>query len=54
MENEDMIANYLCGWSCGTAADGIIEYCSRPDISKVQVNRIIEELSKIINYEKEV
>ena len=40
------IADVLCGYSCGTSADAIIEYCSRPDISAAQIERIIREISK--------
>lgn len=43
------IADVLCGYSCGTSADAIIEYCSRPDMSKRHIERIVESLSKWID-----
>ena len=38
-------AGYLCGFSCGTAVDVIIEYTTRPDISMHQFNRLVKELN---------
>jgi predicted transcriptional regulator len=43
------LADTLCGTPCVLAADAIIEYCSRPDISKAQIKRIVEALSKWID-----
>ena len=42
------LADNLCGVSCGMAADAIIEYCSRPDMSQRQLERLYEELRKFI------
>lgn len=39
-------ANYLCGFTCGTAVDVILEYTTRPDISMHQFNRLVAELVK--------
>jgi hypothetical protein len=38
------LADYLCGVSCGTAVDVVVNYVKRPDCSKHQLNRLIEEL----------
>jgi hypothetical protein len=38
------LADYLCGMSCGTAVDVVVNYVKRPDCSKHQLNRLIEEL----------
>lgn len=38
------LADYLCGVSCGTAVDIVVNYVKRPDCSKHQLNRLIEEL----------
>ena len=43
------LADIMCGYSCGIAADAIIEYCSRPDISKRQIERIVESLTQWID-----
>ena len=40
-------ANKLCGLTCGTAVDSIIEYVKRPDCSKAQLNRLISDLNKL-------
>jgi Ni,Fe-hydrogenase III large subunit len=40
-----LMADRLCGTSCQMSADAIIEYCSRPDISQTQINRIIEAIT---------
>jgi hypothetical protein len=40
----DELAGYLCGMSCGTAVDVVLNYVKRPDCSKHQLNRLIEEL----------
>lgn len=40
-----LLADRLCGTSCQMSADAIIEYCSRPDISQAQINRIIEAIT---------
>ena len=42
------LADTLCGTSCGMAADAIIEYCSRPDMSKRQLERLYEGLGKFL------
>lgn len=39
-------ANYLCGFSCGTAVDIVLEYTTRSDISLHQFNRLVVELVK--------
>ncbi len=38
------LADYLCGVNCGTAVDVIMNYVKRPDCSKRQLHRLIEEL----------
>ena len=38
------LADYLCGMSCGTAVDVVMNYVKRPDCSKRQLNRLIGEL----------
>lgn len=43
-------AAYLCGFSCGTAVDVIVEYARRPDLSLRQLKRLITELDAL--YEK--
>lgn len=51
-EYDDMInalADLMCGYSCGIAADAIIEYCSRPDISKQHIERIVDSLKPWID-----
>jgi hypothetical protein len=45
----ESLADIMCGYSCGIAADAIIEYCSRPDISKRQIERIVESLTQWID-----
>jgi len=40
-------ADKLCGLSCGTAVDSIIEYAKRPDCSAAQLKRLISDLYKI-------
>ena len=40
-------ADKLCGLSCGTAVDSIIEYAKRPDCSAAQLERLISDLYKI-------
>jgi hypothetical protein len=40
----DELAGYLCGMSCGTAVDVVVNYVKRPDCSKNQLHRLIEEL----------
>lgn len=40
-------ADKLCGLSCGTAVDSIIEYVKRPDCSQAQIERLITELTKL-------
>jgi hypothetical protein len=40
-------ANKLCGLSCGTAVDAVLEYVKRPDCSKAQIQRLISELKKL-------
>ena len=46
-ETVSATADKLCGLSCGTAIDSIIEYVKRPDCSKVQLNRLISDLNKL-------
>jgi len=46
-ETIEHIADRLCGVSCGTAVDSIIEYVKRPDCSKAQLNRLISDLTSI-------
>jgi len=41
------LADYLCGMSCGTAVDVVVNYVKRPDCSKHQLNRLIEELQSL-------
>lgn len=38
-------ASRLCGYSCGAAVDIILEYVSRPDCSKAQLDRLITSLT---------
>lgn len=38
-------ADYLCGFSCGTSVDIVLEYVSRPDCSVHQMKRLIDELT---------
>ena len=40
----DELAGYLCGMSCGTAVDVVLNYVKRSDCSKHQLHRLIEEL----------
>ncbi len=40
-------ANRLCGLSCGTAVDAVLEYVKRPDCSKAQTQRLLSELTKL-------
>lgn len=39
-------AGYLCGFSCGTAVDIILEYTTRPDLNKSQFNRLLQVLQE--------
>ena len=41
------LADYLCGMSCGTAVDVVMNYVKRPDCSKRQLHRLIEELQSL-------
>ena len=41
------LADYLCGVNCGTAVDVIMNYVKRPDCSKRQLHRLIEELQSL-------
>jgi len=41
------LADYLCGMSCGTAVDVVMNYVKRPDCSKHQLNRLTEELQSL-------
>lgn len=43
----DECAGYLCGFSCGTAVDIILEYTTRPDLSKRQFERLVSELLQL-------
>jgi hypothetical protein len=43
----DELAGYLCGMSCGTAVDVVMNYVKRPDCSKRQLHRLIEELQSL-------
>ena len=43
----EQAANRLCGLSCGTAVDAVLEYVKRPDCSKAQTKRLISELRKL-------
>jgi hypothetical protein len=45
----DELAHYLCGMSCGTAVDVMVNYCKRPDLSKHQFRRLIDELVELQN-----
>jgi hypothetical protein len=45
----DESADYLCGFNCGTAVDIVINYVKRPDCSKHQLKRLIEELTEYYN-----
>jgi len=40
------LADYLCGMSCGTAVDVVMNYVKRPDCSKHQLQRLINELTE--------
>lgn len=44
------VADMLSGYSNITSTDAIIEYCSRPDISKRHIERIIESLTEMIKH----
>jgi len=46
-ETIEQAANRLCGLSCGTAVDAVLEYVKRPDCSKAQTQRLISELKKL-------
>lgn len=46
-ETINNLTNNLCGVSCGTAIDSILEYINRPDCSKAQLNRLILNLPNI-------
>ena len=41
------LADYLCGMNCGTAVDVVMNYVKRPDCSKRQLHRLIEELQSL-------
>ena len=41
-ETVSTIADYLCGYSCGTASEGIIEYLNRPDSSNYSRKMIVD------------
>jgi hypothetical protein len=41
------LADYLCGMNCGTAVDVVMNYVKRPDCSKHQLHRLIEELQSL-------
>jgi len=40
-------ADKLCGLSCGTVIDSIIEYVKRPNCSQAQVNRLTSILNNL-------
>ena len=44
------LADDLCGTSSHMAADAIIEYCGRPDIGHVEVERIVSTLSHMLKH----
>jgi hypothetical protein len=46
-ETVSAAADRLCGLSCGTAVDSIIEYVKRSDCSSAQLNRLISDLNKL-------
>ena len=48
----DEMAHYLCGMSCGSAVDVIVNYCKRPDLSARQLTRLIDELIELQNKTK--
>ena len=43
-EEVQRLADRLCGTSCHLAADAIIEYLKRPDISKAECLRIKDSI----------
>ena len=40
-------ADRLCGLSCGTAVDAVLEYVNRPDCSQTQIKRLISKLNEL-------
>lgn len=42
-------ADYLCGFSCGTAVDIVLNYAGRPDLSMHHLQRLVEELTNYYN-----
>lgn len=45
----DKMGDILCGMSCGSAVDVMVNYVKRPDCSKAQLQRLIKELTEYEN-----
>lgn len=47
-KNTETIVNFLCGWSTGSASDGIIEYMNQSDCSLASIKRIQKRADEIL------